>query len=60
MLGLLLGFCVVIGLSAMAADAPKKGKLRHVVAFKFKESASKADIMTMRLVGSVASEQEAK
>jgi hypothetical protein len=45
MLGLLLGFCFVIALSAMAADAPaKKGKLRHVVAFKFKESASKADI----------------
>ena len=45
MLGLLLGFCFVIGLSAMAADTPaKKGKLRHVVAFKFKESASKADI----------------
>jgi len=45
MLGFLLGFCVVIGLSAMAADAPaKKGKLRHVVAFKYKESASKADI----------------
>ena len=45
MLGLLLGLCAVIGLSAMAADAPaKKGKLRHVVAFKFKESASKADI----------------
>lgn len=45
MLGFLLGFCFVIGLSAMAADAPaKKGKLRHVVAFKFKETASKTDI----------------
>jgi hypothetical protein len=43
---LLLGFCVAIAISAMAADAgAKKGKsLRHVVAFKFKETASKEDI----------------
>jgi len=47
MLGLLLGFCFVIAISAMAADsadAGKKGNLRHVVALKFKESASQADI----------------
>ena len=41
----LLGIVISVGLSAMAADAgSKKGKLRHVVAFKFKESASKEDI----------------
>jgi len=43
----LIGFCFVLGMTAMAADtstAGKKGKLRHVVAFKFKASASKDDI----------------
>ena len=46
MLCLLLGFCCALSLSAVAADsaAPKNGKLRHVVAFKFKPTASKDDI----------------
>jgi hypothetical protein len=45
MLYLLLGISLAFAVSAMAADAPgKKGKLRHVVAFKFKDTASKADI----------------
>jgi hypothetical protein len=45
LLGCLLAIGTGIGMSAMAADAAaKKGKLRHVVAFKFKESASKEDI----------------
>jgi hypothetical protein len=37
---------VTIGLTTMAADAAggKKEKLRHVVAFKFKETATKDDI----------------
>ena len=41
---LLLVGLLSIGISASAADVGSKGKLRHVVAFKFKESASKADI----------------
>jgi hypothetical protein len=44
MLALLFGFVVACGVVAMAADADpgaKKGKLRHVVAFKFKDTASK-------------------
>jgi hypothetical protein len=46
MLCLLLGCLLAIGISAVAADSSgaKKGKLRHVVAFKFKETASKEDI----------------
>ena len=47
MLGLILGCFLALGISAMAADSAasaKKGKLRHVVAFKFKASASKEDI----------------
>jgi hypothetical protein len=46
MLCILLGILFSIGLTAMAADsaAAKKGKLRHVVAFKFKDTASKEDI----------------
>jgi hypothetical protein len=50
MLVVLLGIAVAsttIALTTMAADsggATQKGKLRHVVAFKFKESASKDDI----------------
>lgn len=50
MLFVLLGIAVAsatIALTTMAADdaaADKKGKLRHVVAFKFKETASKDDI----------------
>ena len=42
---LLLGMVAALTVSAVAADAEKKsGKLYHVVAFKFKDSASKADI----------------
>jgi hypothetical protein len=44
---LLFGIALAFGLSAMAADAPsteKKGKLRHVVAFKFKDTAGKEEI----------------
>lgn len=47
MLYLLLVSLVALGISAMAAEsgsANKKGKLRHVVAFKFKDTASKEDI----------------
>ena len=47
MVALLIGLFVACGVVAMAADAgtkTKKAKLRHVVAFKFKESASKEDI----------------
>ena len=47
MVALLFGFFVACGVLAIAADAGaggKKGKLRHVVAFKFKDSASKEDI----------------
>ena len=45
MLALLLGIVVSLGLNAFAADAAAtKGKLRHVVAFKFKDSATKQDI----------------
>ena len=47
MIALLVGALIAFGLSAMAADSSssaKKGELRHVVAFKFKESASKEDI----------------
>ncbi len=47
MLCLIIGFCMAMALTAMAADAGsggKKGKLRHVVSFKFKASASKDDI----------------
>ena len=43
---LVLG-CVCLSGAASAADAgkkPKKGKLRHVVSFKFKETASAKDI----------------
>ena len=40
---LIIGFFVTV--SALAADAPAKdGKLRHVVAFKFKDTASKEQI----------------
>ena len=43
---LLLGMVAALTVSAVAADAEEKksGKLYHVVAFKFKDSASKADI----------------
>ena len=45
MLCLLIGCLLSIAITASAADAGgTKKKLRHVVAFKFKESASKADI----------------
>ena len=46
MLFILLVIVISVGISAMAADASnaKKGQLRHVVAFKFKESATKEDI----------------
>jgi hypothetical protein len=44
---ILLAVVVLAGmaLTGMAAEgSPKKGKLKHVVSFKFKESASKEDI----------------
>ena len=44
---IILGCALSVAIAAIAADSgssPKKGKLRHVVAFKFKESASKTDI----------------
>lgn len=46
MLFVLFGILISISLSAMAADSAggKKGKLRHVVAFKFKDTASHEDI----------------
>lgn len=47
MLFLLVGMAVSLSLTAMAADHAegiKKQNLRHVVAFKFKETASEADI----------------
>lgn len=47
MLITILGICALtLGLSLFAADsgAEKKTKLRHVVAFKFKDSATKDDI----------------
>ncbi len=44
--GLVLG--TTLSLPATAAPAKKgKGKLRHVVAFKFKDSATKAEIRTL-------------
>jgi hypothetical protein len=49
MIILLLGLATALSISAIAADsssAPSKraGKLRHIVAIKFKETASKEDI----------------
>jgi hypothetical protein len=45
MLLLLFGIATVLLVNALAADAPaKSGKLRHVVAFKFKETASPDDV----------------
>jgi hypothetical protein len=49
MLIVLLGFATALaitGVTGLAADAKRaeKGPLRHVVAFKFKETASKEDI----------------
>lgn len=41
-LGLLL--CVAVSLTASAAPSQRKGKLLHVVSFKFKETATKEDI----------------
>ena len=42
---LLLGVWLGFSLSAMAADAPSRtGKLNHVVAFKFKETATPAQV----------------
>lgn len=39
------GITALLLVNALAADAPSpSGKLRHVVAFKFKDSASEADI----------------
>ena len=44
-LSLLLGVWLGFSLSAMAADAPSRtGKLNHMVAFKFKETATPAQI----------------
>jgi hypothetical protein len=41
----IIALFVAATFSALAADAaPRKGKLYHVVAFKFKDTASKADI----------------
>jgi len=52
MLFVLLGILISVGVSAMAVDAApasaKKGKLRHVVAFKFKDTVSKDDIKTVQ------------
>ncbi|HEY0454882.1 MAG TPA: Dabb family protein [Verrucomicrobiae bacterium] len=41
---LLLILTLGLGLTSFAADAPKKGKLVHMVAFKFKDTASKEQI----------------
>jgi hypothetical protein len=41
---LLLAFLFAVTLPAMAAPKKTRGVLRHVVAFKFKESAGKEDI----------------
>ncbi len=43
---IILGVVVLaaFALTGMAADAGKKGSIKHVVAFKFKDGASKADI----------------
>ena len=43
-LTLILGVVFGLALSLSAADKPAKGKLRHVVAFKFKDGTSKDQI----------------
>ena len=43
-LSTLVAACVAVSLTLMAADPAPKSVLRHVVTFKFKESASEAQI----------------